>query len=87
LRNGSEGGAEFVSPGFNPAVLEWWLGLELPVYAGVRAPTEAEWAISLGLRAVKFFPAEAAGSVPNPQGAGVSASDDGVHPHRRNHLE
>lgn len=55
-------GARFiVSPGLNPAVVEWCLGREVPVYPGVCTPTEIEAALRLGLRVVKFFPAEPMG--------------------------
>jgi 2-dehydro-3-deoxyphosphogluconate aldolase/(4S)-4-hydroxy-2-oxoglutarate aldolase len=57
-------GAKFiVSPGFNPEVVKHCLKIGLPVVPGVCTPGEMEQAIALGLKAVKFFPAEQSGGI------------------------
>jgi 2-dehydro-3-deoxyphosphogluconate aldolase/(4S)-4-hydroxy-2-oxoglutarate aldolase len=58
-------GARFiVAPGFNPAVVDYCLEHELPVYPGVATPTEIEAALQKGLDTLKFFPAEPMGGLP-----------------------
>lgn len=60
-----DAGAKFVvSPGFNPAVVDWCLENGMPVFPGVCTPTEIEMALGKGLRTVKFFPAEPIGGLP-----------------------
>lgn len=55
-------GAKFiVSPGLNPEVVRYCQSKDVPVLPGVCTPTEVEQALGLGLKALKFFPAEAAG--------------------------
>ena len=55
-------GASFiVSPGLNPTVVKHCIEKGYPVIPGVCTPTEIEAAMSLGLKYLKFFPAEAAG--------------------------
>lgn len=57
-------GASFVvSPGLNPEVVKHCLAKGYPVIPGVCTPSEVEMALSLGLKYLKFFPAEAAGGV------------------------
>lgn len=57
-------GAKFiVSPGLNPEVVRHCQKKGYPVIPGVCTPTEVEAALSLGLKYLKFFPAEAAGGV------------------------
>ncbi len=57
-------GATFVvSPGLNPEVVEHCNKKGYPIIPGVCTPTEVEKAMSLGLKYLKFFPAEAAGGV------------------------
>ena len=57
-------GATFVvSPGLNPEVVKYCIEKGYPVIPGVCTPTEVEAALSLGLKYLKFFPAEAAGGV------------------------
>lgn len=57
-----DAGAQFiVSPGLNPVVVEYCLKRDIPIFPGVCTPTEIEQARALGLRAVKFFPAEVMG--------------------------
>lgn len=71
-----EAGAKFiVSPGLNPEIVTYCKEKQIPMMPGVVTPSEVEQAMSLGLRAVKFFPAEAAGglkmlkSMTSPYGA------------------
>jgi 2-dehydro-3-deoxyphosphogluconate aldolase/(4S)-4-hydroxy-2-oxoglutarate aldolase len=52
-----------VAPGFNPAVVDYCLEQQIPVYPGVCTPTEIEMALGKGLQVLKFFPAEAAGGL------------------------
>lgn len=60
-----EAGATFiVSPGFNPKVVSYCLEKGVTVIPGCSSPTDIEAAIELGLKTVKFFPAEAAGGLP-----------------------
>jgi 2-dehydro-3-deoxyphosphogluconate aldolase/(4S)-4-hydroxy-2-oxoglutarate aldolase len=60
-----DAGAKFiVSPGLNPAVVDWCLENDVPVFPGVCTPTEIEMAFQKGLRVVKFFPAEPIGGLP-----------------------
>lgn len=55
-------GARFiVSPGLDDAVVAAALAHNVPVFPGVATATEIQRAWNLGLRTVKFFPAEAAG--------------------------
>lgn len=59
-----EAGAKFiVSPGLNPRVVKHCLDKGYPILPGCATPSEVEQAIELGLKAVKFFPAEAAGGL------------------------
>jgi 2-dehydro-3-deoxyphosphogluconate aldolase/(4S)-4-hydroxy-2-oxoglutarate aldolase len=55
------GAKMIVSPGLNTRVVEYCLGHDLPVVPGVCTPTEIETARNLGLKTLKFFPAEAYG--------------------------
>jgi 2-dehydro-3-deoxyphosphogluconate aldolase/(4S)-4-hydroxy-2-oxoglutarate aldolase len=60
----TEAGAKFiVTPGFNPAVVDFCIDNMMPVYPGISGTAEIEAAISRGLDVVKFFPAEALGGV------------------------
>ena len=64
-REARSAGARFiVAPGFNPAVVDYCLEHDLPVYPGVATPTEIEAALQKGLETVKFFPAEPMGGLP-----------------------
>jgi 2-dehydro-3-deoxyphosphogluconate aldolase / (4S)-4-hydroxy-2-oxoglutarate aldolase len=57
-------GAKFVvSPGFNPAVVDYCQEHDIPVYPGVATPTEIEMALGKDLTTVKFFPAEPMGGL------------------------
>jgi 2-dehydro-3-deoxyphosphogluconate aldolase / (4S)-4-hydroxy-2-oxoglutarate aldolase len=44
-------------------VVTWCLEHDLPVFPGVCTPTEVEAALELGLRTLKFFPAEPMGGL------------------------
>lgn len=60
-----DAGAKFiVSPGLNPKVVKYCIGKNIPIIPGVVTPSEMEQAIELGLRLVKFFPAEPSGGLP-----------------------
>lgn len=57
-----DAGAQFiVAPGFNPAMVAYALAHGVAVVPGVVTPSEIEAALSLGLRLLKFFPAQASG--------------------------
>lgn len=57
-------GAKFiVSPGLNPEVVKYCVERNIPVTPGTCNPSDIETALSLGLKVVKFFPAEAAGGL------------------------
>ena len=59
-----DAGARFmVAPGFNPAVVDYCLAQEIPVFPGVCTPTEIEMALGHGLSVLKFFPAEPIGGL------------------------
>ena len=59
-----DAGAHFaVSPGMNRRVVKHCIEIGLPMYPGICTPSEVELALELGLRAVKFFPAEPTGGV------------------------
>ena len=57
-------GAKFiVSPGFNPEIVKACVQRGVPVYPGCSSPTDIEAALALGLKTVKFFPAENIGGI------------------------
>jgi 2-dehydro-3-deoxyphosphogluconate aldolase/(4S)-4-hydroxy-2-oxoglutarate aldolase len=57
-------GARFiVTPGFNPAIVDYCQEAGVPVFPGVCTPTEVDAALRKGLSIVKFFPAEPMGGV------------------------
>ena len=59
-----ENGAKFiVSPGLDEETVTWALGNNIPVIPGCVTPTEIMKAISLGLKVVKFFPADVYGGI------------------------
>ena len=57
------GAAAIVSPGLNPEVVRWCVDHNVPVCPGTSNPSDIEVALSLGLNAVKVFPAEAVGGI------------------------
>ncbi len=64
VQNAKAAGADFiVSPGFNPNIVKACQDLELPITPGVNNPMAIEAALELGVTTVKFFPAEASGSI------------------------
>ena len=52
-----------VSPGFNPEMVRYVLDKKVSVLPGTATPGEMEQAMSMGLEAVKFFPAEQNGGI------------------------
>ncbi|MCR4557630.1 MAG: bifunctional 4-hydroxy-2-oxoglutarate aldolase/2-dehydro-3-deoxy-phosphogluconate aldolase [Saccharofermentans sp.] len=59
-----EKGAKFiVSPGLDEETVKWALGNNIPVVPGAVTPTEIMKAVSLGLKVVKFFPADVYGGI------------------------
>jgi 2-dehydro-3-deoxyphosphogluconate aldolase/(4S)-4-hydroxy-2-oxoglutarate aldolase len=57
-------GAQFiVSPGTNPAVVDYCLAKGVAIFPGVCTPTEIETALAKGVDVLKFFPAEPMGGV------------------------
>lgn len=62
LHRAADAGARFaVAPGFNPTVVREALKSGIDFIPGVLTPGEIEQALELGLKLLKFFPAEAAG--------------------------
>ena len=60
-----DAGADFgVAPGMNPRVIRAAQEASLPFAPGITTPSDLEAAIEMGCRFVKFFPAEASGSIP-----------------------
>lgn len=59
-----DAGARFmVSPGLNPKVAGYCIKNNIAVTPGVCTPSDIEAALDLGLKALKFFPAEAFGGL------------------------
>jgi 2-dehydro-3-deoxyphosphogluconate aldolase/(4S)-4-hydroxy-2-oxoglutarate aldolase len=57
-------GAKFiVSPGFNPAVVDYCIENDIPILPGVNNASLVEAGLEKGLDTFKFFPAEASGGV------------------------
>ncbi len=62
LEKAIEAGAQFiVTPGLNTEVVEAAQKADVPIIPGCSRPSDLEIAYTMGLRTVKFFPAEAAG--------------------------
>lgn len=60
----AEAGAQFlVSPGLDAEIVAWAQERALPVFPGCVTPTEIQQALRLGLRIVKFFPAQQYGGL------------------------
>lgn len=58
-------GAKYiVSPGLNPEVVKYCQKIGVAILPGCSNPSDIECALSLGLKTVKFFPAEAVGGLP-----------------------
>lgn len=62
-RAADAGAAVIVSPGLNPEVVCYCQERGIPVCPGTATPSDVEKALALGLKAVKFFPAEQAGGL------------------------
>ena len=61
-RNAVDAGAAFiVSPHTDPAIVSWAVEREIPVMAGAFTPTEVVTAWTMGVSAVKVFPASVGG--------------------------
>jgi 2-dehydro-3-deoxyphosphogluconate aldolase/(4S)-4-hydroxy-2-oxoglutarate aldolase len=58
------GAALVVTPGFNPAVVDYCCTRGIPIIPGSNAPTEVELARARGLSLVNYFPAEVSGGIP-----------------------
>ena len=59
-----ESGAKFiVSPGFDPEIVDYCIGKNIPVFPGCISPSEVAQAVKRGLKVVKFFPAEQSGGI------------------------
>ena len=57
-------GAKFiVSPGFDPEIVDYCIGKDIPVVPGCMTPSEVAQGVKRGLEVLKFFPAEQAGGV------------------------
>ncbi|MBF9003227.1 MULTISPECIES: bifunctional 4-hydroxy-2-oxoglutarate aldolase/2-dehydro-3-deoxy-phosphogluconate aldolase [Vibrio] len=62
--NAIEAGADFiVSPGFNPTIVKYCQQRNVTIIPGVNNPSLVEQAMEMGLRTLKFFPAEPSGGV------------------------
>ncbi|MGF1751546.1 MULTISPECIES: bifunctional 4-hydroxy-2-oxoglutarate aldolase/2-dehydro-3-deoxy-phosphogluconate aldolase [Vibrio] len=59
-----DAGVDFiVSPGFNPRTVQYCIDKNIPIVPGVNNPSLVEQAMEMGLRTLKFFPAEPSGGV------------------------
>ncbi|MGF1750103.1 bifunctional 4-hydroxy-2-oxoglutarate aldolase/2-dehydro-3-deoxy-phosphogluconate aldolase [Vibrio cionasavignyae] len=59
-----DAGADFiVSPGLNPTTVKYCQKVGIAIVPGVNNPSLVEQAMELGLKTVKFFPAEPSGGV------------------------
>ncbi|OCH17090.1 bifunctional 4-hydroxy-2-oxoglutarate aldolase/2-dehydro-3-deoxy-phosphogluconate aldolase [Aliivibrio logei] len=60
-----EAGVDFVvSPGFNPTTVKYCQQRNMPIIPGVNNPSLVEQAMGMGLKTLKFFPAEPSGGIP-----------------------
>jgi 2-dehydro-3-deoxyphosphogluconate aldolase/(4S)-4-hydroxy-2-oxoglutarate aldolase len=57
------GATYIVSPGLNPEIVKYCQEKNVPIVPGTANPSDIEVALGLGLKTVKFFPAEAAGGL------------------------
>ena len=57
------GATYIVSPGLNPEIVKYCQEKNVPIVPGCANPSDIEVALSLGLKTVKFFPAEALGGL------------------------
>lgn len=64
VRRAKDCGAEFgVAPGLNPKVVREAVKIGLPFAPGIMTPSDVEAALDFGIKALKFFPAGAAGGL------------------------
>lgn len=64
VKNAVSMGADFiVSPGSNPKVIDFCQKENIPVIPGVATPSEIEKNLEMGIKVMKFFPAEACGGL------------------------
>ena len=57
-------GADFlVSPGFDPDIVRASLAADMPIVPGVVNPSQVTAAVKMGLKTLKFFPAEQSGGI------------------------
>lgn len=60
-----DAGVDFVvSPGFNPTTVKYCQQRNMPIIPGVNNPSLVEQAMAMGLKTLKFFPAEPSGGIP-----------------------
>ncbi len=58
-------GASFiVTPGLDPEIVKYCIEKKIPITPGIVTPSELAQAYTLGLRLVKFFPAQPSGGLP-----------------------
>lgn len=57
------GATYIVSPGLNPDIVKYCAEKNVPIVPGTANPSDIEVALSLGLKTVKFFPAEPLGGL------------------------
>ena len=71
-----EAGASFiVSPGLNPEIVKYCQKKNILIIPGIATPGELEMAWNLGLRVVKFFPAELSGGLAMIQAMAAAYTD------------
>ncbi|MDR0920939.1 MAG: bifunctional 4-hydroxy-2-oxoglutarate aldolase/2-dehydro-3-deoxy-phosphogluconate aldolase [Lactobacillales bacterium] len=59
-----ENGAKFiVSPAVVPAVIEYCISQDIPVFPGTATPNDIQQALDYGIKVVKFFPADIYGGL------------------------
>ena len=71
-----DAGAKFiVSPGFDPEIVKYCLEKGMPITPGTETPSEMQQALALGIRTVKFFPAEPSGGLNMIKAVGAALVD------------
>ena len=69
-------GAKFiVSPGFDPVVVKYCIEKNIPVTPGTQTASEMIGAMNLGLKVVKFFPAENSGGLASIKAVAAALTD------------
>ena len=77
-------GAKFiVSPGLNPEVVLHCIARGVPIFPGCATAGEIERALSLGIKTVKFFPAEAMGGISSVKALSAPYGDVRFIPDRK----